>query len=717
MGTLIKNVPMIMQMEALECGAASLAMILAYYGKWIPLEEIRRDCGVSRDGSDSRRIMTAAENYGLQADAYRFDLDQVQRLPDYPCILFWDFCHFVVLTGFHKGKAHINDPGMGRVVIPMEEFSKSFTGICLCFKPTERFEQSGSKPSVLAFAKRRLKGTLIPILFVTLTGAITAVINVVNPTLYRIFLDHVLKKNDPYFMTPLLWVMVLALIILIIVSFLNQIYLLKIRGKLAVTSSTQFFWHVLHMPMEFFSQRAIGDIANRQNSNDFVAEILISKLSPFLLNMALILVYLTVMLTYNAALTMVVFLIICINIYLSKKIADKRLNTTRVILRKSAEMDSTMFNGIESIETLKASGAEDGFFEHWSGSYAVVNECNVRNIKINNYLGIIPEFLNTLTTVIILIMGVALIFNGEFTIGMLLAFQSLVLTFLVPINSILDVGQSFLEMRSSMERIDDVMNYATDTSEEQDKLDPRKTYQKLSGAIELKQVSFGYSPLEPPLIQDFNLTLKPGSRIALIGASGSGKSTVSKLISGLYKPRTGEVLFDGKPISEIPRSIITASLAVVDQEIVLFDDTISNNLRMWDKTISMESVVKAARDAGIHETILQRQEGYEYKMLDGGRDFSGGQKQRLEIARALAQDPTIIILDEATSALDTKTEFSVAEAIKARGITCIIVAHRLSTIRDCDEILVLDKGKVTERGTHRELMALGGRYTTLITTE
>ena len=312
--------------------------------------------------------------------------------------------------------------------------------------------------------------------------------------------------------------------------------------------------------------------------------------------------------------------------------------------------------------------------------------------------------------------GVYLAMQGRFTVGMIMAFQGFLGSFISPATLLISAGQSLQEMRTEMERIEDVMRYPTDVPEDEPVSDNCE-YDKLSGNIEMKNVTFGYSRLAEPLIENFNLSLKTGSRVAFVGPSGCGKSTLSKLISGLYKPWSGEILFDGKKISEIDRSVFTGSLAVVDQDIILFEDTIANNIKMWDNSIEDFEMIMAARDAQLHEDIMQREGGYQYKMTEGGKDFSGGQRQRMEIARVLAQDPTIIILDEATSALDAKTEYNVVNSIKDRGITCIVVAHRLSTIRDCDEIIVMDNGRVAERGTHDELMKKGGMYAELVTNE
>ncbi len=422
-------------------------------------------------------------------------------------------------------------------------------------------------------------------------------------------------------------------------------------------------------------------------------------------------------LRYSVMLTLVGVASIAINMAISRVISNKRINITRVQMRDSGKLAGSTVAGIEMIETIKASGAENGFFEKWSGHQASVCLQDAKFARINQYIGLIPQLVSTLTNTAVTILGVYLTMEGQFTVGMVMAFQGFLSSFMAPAQQMISAGQSLQEMRAQMERIEDVMQYPSDAVHESRKPAEGETYQKLSGGIEMKHVTFGYSRLGEPLIRDFNLTLEPGSRVAFVGTSGCGKSTLSKLISGLYQPWSGEILFDGKPMMEIDRSVFTGSLAVVDQDIILFEDTIANNIKMWDPSIEDFEMIMAARDAQIHEDIMQRDGGYNYRITEGGKDFSGGQRQRIEIARVLAQDPTIIILDEATSALDARTEYNVVNSIKDRGITCIVVAHRLSTIRDCDEIIVMDHGQVVERGTHEELMALNGFYTQLVCSE
>lgn len=499
------------------------------------------------------------------------------------------------------------------------------------------------------------------------------------------------------------------------VAWIQAIWSLRINGKLAVTGSAVFMWKVLRLPMEFFSQRMAGDIQQRQSSNASIAGTLVNSFAPLVLNAAMAVFYLVVMVRYSWILTLVGLTSMVVNTVLARVISAKRVNITRVQSRDAGKLAGATVAGIEMIETIKASGAENGFFEKWAGYQASVNTQKVRFQRLNQYIGMIPSLVSTITNTTILVLGVWLTMNGAFTVGMIMAFQGFMSSFSTPVNSLIGAGQTLQEMRTQMERVEDVMQYPTDVeftqAAEQDECG------KLTGQVELKHVTFGYSRLGEPLIEDFSLTLKPGSRVAFVGPSGCGKSTLSKLISGLYQPWSGEILFDGKPISQIDRNIFTGSLAVVDQDIILFEDTIANNIKMWDTSIEDFEMILAARDAKLHEDIMQRQGGYQYRLTEGGKDLSGGQRQRLEIARVLAQDPTIIIMDEATSALDAKTEYEVVNAIQARGITCIVVAHRLSTIRNCDEIIVLDNGKVVERGTHEQLYAMGGVYTDLVSSE
>ena len=711
------KVPVVMQMEALECGAACLAMVLAYYGKWMPLEQVRVDCGVSRDGSKAGNVMKAARSYGLEAKGFRMGLEAVKGFTAFPCIIHWNLNHFVVLCGFRGKYVCINDPARGSVRVTMDEFDQAFTGIVMAFAPTADFVPDGKRTSTLSFARKRLSGAGTAMAFVMLTSIIGYMFTLLSPAFSRFFMDRLLTGENSELLMPFIALVTAVSLLQILVTAVRAVYSLKINGKMAVIGSSSFMWKILKMPMEFFSQRMAGDIQTRHSANATIAESLVNTLTPLALSVVMMIFYLAVMLRYSLLLTLVGLLSILINVSMSRIISEKRVNITRVQTRDAGKLASATVSGIRMVETIKASGAENGYFQRWAGFQASVNEQNTKYARLNQYFGSIPAFITTLANAVVLVLGIWLCMRGKFTLGMVTAFQSFLASFLSPAMTMVNAGQTLQEMRTQMERVEDVMEYPEDVYFSDVPVSEDKDYDKLTGAVELKNVTFGYSRLDPPLIENFSLRIKPGGRIALVGASGCGKSTISKLISGLYQPWSGEILFDGKPIAGIDRAVFTGSVAVVDQDIILFHDTIANNIKMWDDSIEDFEVILAARDAQIHDDIMARPGGYQGMITEGGRDLSGGQRQRLEIARVLAQDPHIVIMDEATSALDARTEYELTKAVKERGITCIIIAHRLSTIRDCDEIIVLDRGKVVERGTHEELFAKGGYYTELITSD
>ena len=705
-------VPVVMQLEALECGAACLCMVLAYYRKWIPLERVRADCGVSRDGSNARNIVLAARGYGMNAQGIRCEPEDLRREGRFPCILFWEFNHFVVLKGFRGNKALLNDPARGSCAISMERFDEAFTGVCLTFEPGESFRPEGRPKSMLSFAAKRLRGAGTAVAFVAVTATIAAVTDIFRAGFSRVFLDQILPGKNPRWTMPFFIGLAVLTAAELAASWIRAIYSLRLDGKMAAVGSTSFVWKVLRLPMEFFSQRMAGDIQSRQSANASVAHRLVDLVAPLVIQTATLVFYLVAMIRISPLMTIVGMSSLLINVFVSGAVSAKRINITRVLMRDQGKLAGATVGAVDMIETIKASGAERGYFEHWAGYQASVNTQSVRSERTGSLLGAIPEAVTALMNAVVLALGIGMTMRGRFTAGTIYMFQGFLSSFMAPAEQFLSAGRGLQEMRTEMERIEDVMEYPEDPAFSGG--EAGEGSEKLTGDLSIRHATFGYSRLAPPLIEDFSLELRRGRSVAFVGASGSGKSTLAKLISGLYRPWSGEILFDGKPIGSIDRSVFTGSVAVVDQDIVLFEDTIANNIKMWDPSIEDFEMILAARDACIHEDIMRREGGYQYRLAEDGRDLSGGQRQRLEIARVLAQDPTMIILDEATSALDARTEHEIVESIRARGITCVVVAHRLSTVRSCDEILVLDHGRVAERGTHAQLMALDGLYRQLV---
>ena len=557
-------------METLECGAACLTMVLAYYEKWIPLEQVRLDCGVSRDGSNARNILKAARHYGLTAKGYRFEPETLRTEGRFPCVIHWNFNHFVVLCGFRGNSAYLNDPARGTITLSLEEFDKAFTGICLQFIPSDTFRPSGRRKSTLGFARRRLSGASRAVLFVLLTSALGYLFTILNPAFARFFMDRLLTGENTELLLAFITLLAGVSALQVLAAAVQAVYTLKLGGKMAVIGSSTFLWKVLHLPMSFFSQRMAGDIQTRQEDNAAIAGTLMNTLAPLAVSAAMMIFYLAVMLRYSPLLTLVGLFCIALNLWMSRLISKKRVNITRVQMRDAGKLAAATVSGIQMAETIKASGAENGYFQKWAGYQASVNTQVTRYVRLNQYLGVIPAFVTALSNAAVLVLGIWLCMQGQFTLGMVTAFQSFLLSFMNPAMTLITAGQTIQETRTQMERVEDVMEYPEDNPFLDATGGDDTVYDKLLGEVELKHVTFGYAPLADPLIVDFSMHLTPGSRVALVGPSGCGKSTVSKLISGLYRPWSGEILFDGQPVSQIDRAVFTGSVAVVDQDIILF---------------------------------------------------------------------------------------------------------------------------------------------------
>ena len=710
--------PTILQMEGVECGAAALSIILGYYGKFVPLEKLRIACGVSRDGLKATNILKAAREYGLEAKGYAKSIEKLMQL-EMPAIIFWNFNHFLVIEGFTKNKVYLSDPAQGRYHVSHQEFDDAFTGVVMTFKPGEKFEKGNKKKGLLSSLASRVAHSKMSITYIIIVSLFLVIPGLVIPSFTKIFIDKYLINGVSEFIMPLLLVMSGILIINSVLVYLQQYYLLRLETKLALTTSSKFLWHVFHLPIAFFTQRYSGEIGNRVSLNDKVAKLLSGDLANSALNVIVVIFYALLMFSYDVLLTVIGIAMATLNIVALQFVSRARKDGNRNFINENGKLLGTTTSGISMIETLKASGRENDFFTTWTGYLAKVMNSQQELGWLTTRLNIIPPLLMSLTTTIILGAGAMRVMDGQMTLGMLVAFLYLMNNFMGPVNQLVRVGSLLQETEGDMGRIDDVLNYEI-ASEFDEKVTSQNNdiakdnLHKLTGHFEMKNVTFGYNTTMPALIKDFSLSLEPGSRIALVGGSGSGKSTIARLASGLYDPWEGDILFDNKLRKDFPRHIITESVAVIDQEVLMFKGSIQENIAFWDSKIPEKHIIQSARDAAIHDVVAARTNAYDSEVMERGANFSGGQRQRLEIARALALNPSILIMDEATSALDPKSEKIVMDNIKKRGCTCLIVAHRLSTIMDCDEIIVMEFGKIAERGTHKELMESNGVYAQLI---
>lgn len=694
-------------MEMVECGAACLGIILGYHKRFVPLEELRIACGVSRDGSKASNILRAARGYGLIAKGYRKDLAELADVP-LPAILFWNFNHFVVLEGFgRKGQVYLNDPSRGPTVVTLQEFSESYTGVLLAFEPGEDFEPGGEPRTVVQALRKRAAGAKAALAFAIAAGILLIIPGLAIPTFAQIFVDQILVRNFDSWIKPLILGMIVTALLRGTLTWIREYYLLRLDTKLAVTSSAKFLWYILRLPIEFYAQRYGGEISYRVGLNDEVASFLSGKLAARVIDAMMVVFYAIVMFGYDVPLTMVGITAVALNLAASRYVNRMRVDANRRLQKDAGQIMGVTMGGLATIETLKATGGENDFFARWAGSEAkLLNTKQELGVQTETFLSV-PPLLTAIANAAILGYGGFRVMRGDLTLGMLVAFQSLMTSFLTPVNNLVGLASDLQDVEGKIGRLDDVMRYQLDPQIENapDAL-PMSIFPtgKLDGYADLNDVVFGYSRLEPPLIDGFSLAVKPGARVALVGASGSGKSTVAKLLTGLYRPWAGEVLLDGQPRTKLPREILTNSVALVDQDISMMAGTVRENLTLWDPTIPESVVIRACKDACIHDDITARKGGYDSFVEEGGTNFSGGQRQRLEIARALVNNPRLLVMDEATSALDSVTEQTIDRNLRARGCTCVIIAHRLSTVRDADEIIVLDQGRVVQRGSHEQLL-------------
>jgi NHLM bacteriocin system ABC transporter peptidase/ATP-binding protein len=718
--------PTVLQMEATECGAAALGIILGYHGLWVPLEVLRSACGVSRDGSKARNMLIAARSYGMVAKGWRKTLRDLAILPA-PFIVFWQFNHFVVVEGidYRREWVWLNDPASGRRRISLEEFDRDFTGVCLTVEPGSAFRPGGEPPNLRRSLRPRLKGSESTLAYVCLVSLLLVIPGIAIPAFGKAFVDSVLVASDQRWLIPLVIGLGVTAVLRGVLAWMQQIQLARLETKLALTQTTRFFWHVLRLPMAFYTQRHPGDVNDRVGANDRIARLISGQLAVNAVGLVRIIFFAAVMVAYDAGLAAIGIVLSLANLVALISAARAREDVSRQIARQQGLLGATAIGGIALIETLKASGVERDYFRRFAGRLAGYVSTEQSLLATSSWLQVLPTALTGLTKAAILGLGGLRVMHGGMTVGDIVAFQSLMTSFSEPVTGLVGFADQLQTVKGDVARLDDVIMYpleprladtaAVTGTRVQDMAASGQS--KLAGAIEMRGVTFGYSLMGPPVIENLDLAIKPGQHVAIVGASGSGKSTVAALLTGLYQPWTGEVRFDDIPLAEIPYQRFAASVSAVNQEIFLFEGTVRDNLTLWDPSINDADITRALRDANILDVVAGRPGGIAGEVLEAGRNLSGGQKQRLEIARALAADPNVLILDEATSALDTVTESHIIERIRMRGATCVIIAHRLSTIRTCDEIIVLDGGRIVQRGTHESLIHVEGPYRRLLASD
>jgi len=709
--------PIVLQMHASECGAACLGSILAYFGRFVPLTELRERCEVSRDGSSAASILRASRHYGLECKGLSVRADQLRHL-ELPLILFWQFSHFVVLEGFDGASYYLNDPSTGRRKLSVEEFCEGFSGIALRFKRGADFSTGGEQRSLFAELGSLLAGSWSVLTGVTACALMLTLLALIVPATIGVFVDDVLENHGP-------WIgVVVALlgggVLVYILSLLKHRFLKRLAVRISVTGYNRGVTRLLRLPVEFFTHRLVGDLTDRVSSIDRIAKNLTDQFLVLIIDMAMSVVLLLAMVAYDALLALAVVLLAVLHGAVAHLLNGPQAVRSRAMRREQGLLIGVGMQMLSHAENLRMTGSDDRFFSRWSGQQA--RELHARQLysELGSMNSALPGLIAALRSAAVLGIGGSLVLNGEMTLGTLVGFFVLAEMFLAPVDRFLEFADKRQALETDLQRLDDISAATEDPvfsrrSPESESIPTFNGRLQLTGRLELRNITFGFNKGRAPLIENFNLVLKPGQRVAVVGPSGSGKSTLARLVSGVYQPWSGEILFDGHLRDEIPEEVLQQSISMVDQDVVLFSASLRDNITLWNPAIPDEAIFAATRDAWIHDEILVRPDGYSTIVEEGGANFSGGQRQRLEIARALVGHPTVLVLDEATSALDAATEEYVDDALRRRGVTCLIVAHRLSTVRDCDEIILLNKGAEAQRGTHDELMAdRDGSYYKLI---
>ena len=699
--------PIVLQMHATECGAACLGIVLGYFGRRVPLTELRERCEVSRDGSSAASILRGARHYGLECKGLSVRAEQLKALP-LPLIVFWQFSHFLVLEGIDERSLHLNDPATGRRRVSAEEFDKGYSGIALRFEPGADFTRGGARPGLFRQLDTLLAGSWSVLAGVVACAIMLTLLALVVPASLRVFVDEVLANHGPW--GGLVAALAGGGALVYVLSLLKHRFLRRLAIRISVQGYNEGLTRLLRLPVEFFHHRLVGDLTDRVSSIDRVAKNLTDQFVVLVIDMAMSAVLLLAMLVYDVVLAAIVVLLAVLHGVLARSVDALRTVRSQAMRREQGLLIGVGMQMLSHAENLRMTGSDDRYFSRWSGQQARELQARQLHAELGAVNAALPGMIAAIRAAAILGVGGSLVLAGEMTLGTLVGLYVLAEMFLAPVGRFLEFADRRQALETDLQRLEDISSTAEDPvfsrrSPDSETIPTFNGRLQLAGRLELRNVTFGFNRSRPPLIEDFNLVISPGQRVAVVGPSGSGKSTLARLVAGIYQPWSGEILFDGHPRDEIPEEVLRRSVSMVDQDVVLFSASLRDNITLWNPAVPDEVIVAATRDACIHDEILLRPQGYGTLVEEGGANFSGGQRQRLEIARALVGHPTVLVLDEATSALDAATEEHVDDALRRRGVTCLIVAHRLSTVRDCDEIIVLDKGVEVQRGTHDALIA------------
>ena len=707
--------PTVLQMENTECGAASLSIVLQHYGRYVPLTQLRELCGVSRDGTDAANLILAARSFGLEAKGFQKGLDALERLKP-PAILFWEFNHFLVFEGFRGDSVALNDPALGPRTVSREDFDRSYTGIVLTMEPGPEFQRGGRAPSVWPIVLRRMASEPMGVAFILIAGLLLILPQLVMPVFAQIYLDEVIGNAMSNWLKPMLWAMALTIGIQVMLQNLQLVGTRSLEKRLTRRFATGFEHHILSLPEKFYSQRHASDIAGRMGINISIAEFIGGRLIPMLTGLVLLVFYLILTFLYSPWLGLLILTTTGINALVVQWNLRAQKDASLTLQKDSAKSGAVVVSAMRDIETIKAAAIEHDVFRRFAGYQSrllnTLQDFQLRNARLR----LIPNALTTFNEVAVLLLGFFLVIRGDLTLGMLLAAQTIAFSLKGQIEAAISFVQQLQGFSAGVLRLEDVLEQPKDALiANSNNPETGAGPVRLSGTIDIKNLSYSFSAIQAPLINGLSLSIHPGMRVALVGGSGSGKSTLAKLLAGLYQPTGGSIQFDGRTLVEHPRAVVVSSLAMVQQEIQLFGCSVRDNLSLWNPTIDEATLIEACREAEIFDVVKGLPEGLDTPLNEGGRNLSGGQRQRLELARALVCNPSILILDEATSALDAETERKLIANLTRRGCTQVIVAHRLSTIRDADLILVMEQGKVIQQGTHETLSQdLTGPYAQLI---